>query len=126
MPASARLVVLAAALLGALGVLLGAFGAHGLKHRVPPELLALWQTAVQYHLWHALAMLGVGLLLLHVPQHGWLRVAAALFLAGTALFSGSLYALALGAPRLLGALTPLGGLALIAGWGCLAVAAFRP
>jgi len=125
MPASARLVVLAAALLGALGVLLGAFGAHGLKQRLSAELLALWQTAVQYHLWHALAMLALGLLLLHLPRHPWLRAAAGLFLAGIVLFSGSLYALALGAPRTLGAITPLGGLALIAGWACLAIAACR-
>ena len=125
MPASARLVVVAAALLGALGVLLGAFGAHGLKQRLSAEFLALWQTAVQYHLWHTLAMLAVGLLLLHLPQHPWLRAAAALFPAGIVLFSGSLYALALGAPRALGALTPLGGLALIAGWVCVALAALR-
>jgi len=125
MPASARLVVVAAALLGALGVLLGAFGAHGLKQRLSTELLALWQTAVQYHLWHALAMLAVGLLLLHLPQHPWLRAAGALFPAGIVLFSGSLYVLALGAPRALGAFTPLGGLALIAGWVCVAVAALR-
>jgi len=125
MPASARLVVLAAGLLGALGVLLGAFGAHGLKQRLAPDLLALWQTAVQYHQWHTLAMLATGLLLVHVPQHPWLRAAAVLFFAGIVLFSGSLYALALGAPRLLGAITPLGGLALIAAWSCLAVAAFR-
>jgi uncharacterized membrane protein YgdD (TMEM256/DUF423 family) len=125
MPTSARFIVLVAALLGALGVLLGAFGAHGLRQRLAPELLALWQTAVQYHLWHALAMLGVGLLSLHFPQHGWLRAAALLLFAGIVLFSGSLYALALGAPRVLGAATPLGGLSLIAGWGCLAIAAFR-
>jgi uncharacterized membrane protein YgdD (TMEM256/DUF423 family) len=125
MPASARLIVLVAALLGALGVVLGAFGAHGLRQRLAPEALALWQTAVQYHLWHALAMLGAGLLAQQLPQQAWPRAAAVLFFTGVALFSGSLYALALGAPRLLGAVTPLGGLALIAGWGCLAVAAFR-
>jgi len=125
MPASARLIVLVAALLGALGVVLGAFGAHGLRQRLTPEALALWQTAVQYHLWHALAMLGAGLLAQQLPQQAWPRAAAGLLFTGVALFSGSLYALALGAPRLLGAVTPLGGLALIAGWGCLAVAAFR-
>lgn len=125
MPAGARLIVLVAALLGALGIVLGAFGAHGLRHRLTPELLALWQTAVQYHLWHALAMLAVGLLAQQLPQSGWLRAAAALFFAGIVLFSGSLYALALGAPRFLGAAAPLGGFALIAGWLCLAAAAFR-
>ena len=125
MPASARLIVLVAALLGALGVVLGAFGAHGLKQRLAPEALALWQTAVQYHLWHALAMLGAGLLAQQLPHQAWPRAAAALLFAGIALFSGSLYALALGAPRPLGAVAPFGGLAFIAGWTCLAVAAFR-
>jgi uncharacterized membrane protein YgdD (TMEM256/DUF423 family) len=88
-------------------------------------MLALWQTAVQYHVWHALAMLAAGLLAHQLPQQGWLRAAAALFFAGTALFSGSLYALALGAPRPIGALTPVGGLALIGGWLCLVAAALR-
>ena len=125
MLAGARLIVLVAALFGALGIVLGAFGAHGLRQRLTPELLALWQTAVQYHVWHALAMLAVGLLAQQLPQQRWLRAAAALFFAGIVLFSGSLYALALGAPRLLGAMAPLGGLALIAGWLCLAAAAVR-
>ena len=125
MPAGARLIVLVAALLGALGVVFGAFGAHSLRQRLSPELLALWQTAVQYHLWHAVAMLAVGLLSYQLPQQLWLRAAAALLFAGIVLFSGSLYALALGAPRPLGAVTPFGGLALIAGWVCLAMAAFR-
>jgi len=120
-----RLIVLVAALLGALGVVFGAFGAHSLRQRLSPELLALWQTAVQYHLWHAVAMLAVGLLSYQLPQQLWLRAAAALLFAGIVLFSGSLYALALGAPRPLGAVTPFGGLALIAGWVCLAMAAFR-
>ena len=125
MLAGARLIVLVAALFGALGIVLGAFGAHGLRQRLTPELLALWQTAVQYHVWHALAMLAVGLLAQQLPQQRWLRADAALFFAGIVLFSGSLYALALGAPRLLGAMAPLGGLALIAGWLCLAAAAVR-
>ena len=125
MLAGARLIVLVAALFGALGIVLGAFGAHGLRQRLTPELLALWQTAVQYHVWHALAMLAVGLLAQQLPQQRWLRAAAALVFAGIVLFSGSLYALALGAPRLLGAMAPLGGLALIAGWLCLAAAAVR-
>jgi len=125
MPTGARLIVLVAALLGALGVVFGAFGAHSLRQRLSPELLALWQTAVQYHLWHAVAMLAVGLLSYQLPQQPWLRAAAALLFAGIVLFSGSLYALALGAPRPLGAVTPFGGVALIAGWVCLAMAAFR-
>lgn len=110
--------------LGSLGlmlaVLLGAFGAHGLKARLTAEQLAWWQTGVQYHAWHALGLLGIGLLLLLQPALAGARLAAWLLLAGLVVFSGSLYAMALGAPRWLGAITPLGGLAFIAGWAVLA------
>lgn len=112
------------ALLAAAAVVLGAFGAHALKARLGPELTALWHTAVQYHLWHALGVLAVGLAALQLDAAS-LRIAGALFLAGIALFSGSLYALALGAPRAIGAITPLGGLAFIGGWLALALAVAR-
>lgn len=82
-------------------------------------MLAVWQTAVQYHAWHALALLAAGFL----EPSPWSKAAAALFVAGVLAFSGSLYALALGAPRALGAVTPLGGLAFIAGWLAFAWAA---
>ena len=91
---------------------LGAFGAHGLKVRLSPDMLGLWHTAVQYHAWHALGLLAVGLSIESI----WARAAGWLLVAGILLFSGSLYALALGAPRGLGIVTPLGGLAFIAGW----------
>lgn len=97
---------------------LGAFGAHGLKARLSAEMLAVWQTAVQYHAWHALGLLAVGFL---VPSV-WAKAAGALLAAGIVLFSGTLYALALGAPRGLGAVTPVGGLAFILGWLCFAAA----
>jgi uncharacterized membrane protein YgdD (TMEM256/DUF423 family) len=113
------------ALLAAAGVATGAFGAHALKARLSPDMLAIWQTGVQYHLWHALGMILVGLCAALIPDGPWLRAAGALFLAGVALFSGSLYALALGAPRGLGAVTPIGGLAFLLGWLSLAVAALR-
>lgn len=100
---------------------LGAFGAHGLKARLPVETLAVWQTAVQYHAWHALGLLAVGLAGLHFDS-GWLRAAGWLMLAGIALFSGSLYALSLGAPRGLGMVTPIGGLAFILAWLAFAAA----
>lgn len=103
------------ALLGALAVALGAFGAHGLKARFSPDALALWNTAVQYHFWHALGVLTMGLAAFHFDP-AWTKAAGWLLAAGTALFCGSLYALALGAPRALGALAPVGGMALIAGW----------
>jgi len=114
----------AGALLGALGVAAGAFGAHGLKERLTAEALGWWDTASRYQLVHALALLATGLL---ARQRGApLPAATHLLLWGTLVFSGTLYALALGGPRWLGAVTPLGGTALIAGWVALALAARGP
>ncbi len=96
-----------------------------MKARLPADLLAIWTTGVQYHLWHALGMILVGLAASVVPDGLWLRSAGLLLLAGIVLFSGSLYALALGAPKWLGAIAPLGGAALILGWLAFAVAALR-
>jgi uncharacterized membrane protein YgdD (TMEM256/DUF423 family) len=112
--------LLAGAVSGFLGVALGAFGAHGLPKDTAPQALEWWKTAAQYHLIHALALLLAGLAGLHgarVDAAGWC------FLAGIAIFSGTLYAMALGAPRVLGAVTPVGGLLLLAGWLALAFAA---
>ena len=104
-----------AGILGALGVALGAFGAHGLEGRVTdPHLMEVWHTASRYHLLHALALLGVAA---HPRAPA---VPGALFVAGIALFSGSLYTMTLTGARWLGAITPLGGLCLIAGWIALA------
>ena len=122
---SARLALVVASLAMALAVALGAFGAHALKARLAPDMLAIWQTGVTYHAWHALALMALGLLMLHAPDHAALRIAAWLFVAGIVLFAGSLYALALGAPRVTGAITPLGGVAFIAGWIAVAAAAWR-
>lgn len=119
-PVCARATLVAAALAMAAAVALGAFGAHGLRARVPADMLAVWQTAVQYHAWHGLALFGTGLLMLRVPATRGLPVAAALFAAGVLLFSGSLYVLVLTGIRGLGAITPLGGVAFIAGWLVLA------
>lgn len=115
----------AAGVLGALGVAFGAFGAHALRAKVTPERLAVWQTAVDYHLLHALALLGVAVLLRLLPEPGPLKLAALAWLIGVLLFSGSLYALVLSDLRWLGAITPLGGLAFILGWLALALAALR-
>jgi uncharacterized membrane protein YgdD (TMEM256/DUF423 family) len=108
-----------AALAGFLAVALGAFGAHALRHRLTPEMLAIFETGVRYQMYHALASF--------VAAWGWARwqhrafvMAGYLFLAGTLLFSGSLYLLALTDQRFLGAITPVGGLAFLAGWLCLA------
>ncbi|MET4676559.1 MULTISPECIES: DUF423 domain-containing protein [unclassified Luteibacter] len=100
-------------LAGASAVALGAFGAHALRGIVDEAGLQVWHTAVQYHFWHALALFVavVGL----APGRAR-TVAIALFAVGIVLFSGSLYALALGAPRWTGAITPLGGVAFIVGW----------
>ena len=99
-------------LAGASAVLLGAFGAHALRGVLDGHSRELWQTAVNYHVWHALALtLAVGL---GRGRRG--RFASAAFAIGIVLFSGSLYALALGAPRWTGIITPFGGLAFIAGW----------
>jgi uncharacterized membrane protein YgdD (TMEM256/DUF423 family) len=115
---------IAAAALGNSAVALGAFGAHALQGRLDETALRVWHIAVQYQFWHTLALLGVcALAPAHAPRV-W-RASGILFVAGTAIFSGSLYALALGAPKWVGAITPLGGLALIAGWMLLGAAFFR-
>lgn len=108
----------------AVAVASGAFGAHALREAVSPERLATWQTGASYHLAHALALVVAGLVSALTGQRA-AGVAAALFLAGTVLFAGSLYALVLLDAGWLGAVTPLGGVAFIAGWAGLAVAAVR-
>jgi uncharacterized membrane protein YgdD (TMEM256/DUF423 family) len=109
---------------GFAAVALGAFGAHALKARLDADALALWRTAVEYHFWHTLALFGVAIL----ARDGMSRMldaSGAGFAIGIVLFSGSLYALALGAPRGVGAITPLGGVALLIGWSCLLIYALR-
>ena len=108
-----------------LAVALGAFGAHALKKTLTPELLAVYETAVNYHFYHALGLLAVGLLALHLPASGTLRWEGLLMTVGLLLFSGSLYALSLSGIRWLGAITPVGGVALLAAWLLLAVAVIR-
>ena len=112
------------ALLGAAAVALGAFGAHGLKARVPAEDVAIFETAARYHLIHALAILAAAWAVDRFPGAPS-QVAGWLFVFGIVLFSGSLYVLVLSGVRRLGMITPLGGLLLIAGWTALAAAALR-
>lgn len=112
------------ALSAAIAVAAGAFGAHALKARLAPDLLVIFDTGARYHLVHAVGLLGVAFAASRFPGPlvtwaGWLLV------AGTVLFSGSLYVLALTGIRALGAITPFGGVAFIAGWLCLAWAAWR-
>ena len=119
-----RLFFALGSLSGFIAVGLGAFAAHGLKQRLAPEMLAVFETGVRYQMYHALALLGVAWASTRWPgafttAGGWL------FVAGTLLFSGSLYALSLTGVRWLGAITPLGGLAFLAGWLCLAWGAWK-
>ena len=114
-----------AALLGLLGVAAGAFGAHALQTRLQPDRLAIFETAARYQMYHALALLGVAWASTVVRSTTLTSGAGWLFVAGTIVFSGSLYLLALGGPRWLGAVTPAGGLALLAGWTLLGLAALR-
>ena len=114
----------AGAALCGLGVVLGAFGAHGLRARVTPDRLAVFETGVRYHLIHALGLLAVAWAASRWPAT-WVGAAGWLFVAGIVIFSGSLYLLVLTGTRWLGAITPIGGLCLIAGWAVLAVGALR-
>ena len=117
-----RTFLLVGALAAFIGVALGAFGAHGLRNRLSADMLAVFETGVRYQMYHALAILIVALAVARID--GWLiRAAGWLFTGGIVLFSGSLYALALSGVTVLGAVTPIGGLAFLAGWACLAIAA---
>ena len=117
-----RTFLLAGAVAGFIGVAFGAFGAHGLRGGLSPEMLAVFETGVRYHMYHALALLLTAALAgrfdgRSIVAAGWL------FVAGIVLFSGSLYVLAVTGVTTFGAITPIGGVAFLAGWLCLAVAA---
>ena len=120
-----RVFLLMGSLSGGSAVVLGAFAAHALRARLTPVQLASFETGVRYHMYHALALLAVGLLLLNRPGSSLLAASGWLFAGGTILFSGSLYLLALSGQRWLGAVTPLGGVAFIAGWAGLLLASLR-
>lgn len=119
-----RVFFLLGSLSGLIAVAAGAFGAHGLRSRLPADLLAVFETAARYQMYHALALLAVAWAATRWPGSltswaGWL------FAVGTVIFSGSLYALALTGLRWLGAITPLGGICFLGGWLCLALAVQR-
>jgi uncharacterized membrane protein YgdD (TMEM256/DUF423 family) len=119
-----RLLYVAGAVAGFLAVAMGAFAAHGLKARLTPEMLAVFETGARYQMYHALALLAVAWATTRWP--GSLAVWAGwLFSAGTVIFSGSLYALAVTGLRWLGAITPLGGLCFLGGWLCLMLSVRR-
>jgi len=115
-----RLFLAAAAISGALAVLIGAFGAHLLKPLISPEMLEVYKTGVQYHFYHTLALLAVGILYLQQPSKT-LKWSGYLFMAGIVIFSGFLYLLAITGTKSLGMIVPVGGVTLVAGWICLLV-----
>jgi uncharacterized membrane protein YgdD (TMEM256/DUF423 family) len=117
-----RTFLLIGALAGFTAVALGAFGAHALRARLAPDMLIVFETGVRYQMYHALAVIVTGLIVARMG--GWLIVTAGwLFTAGIVLFSGSLYLLAFTGVTVLGAITPIGGVAFLLGWACLALAA---
>ena len=115
MSVDSRFAMIAGAILAAAGVALGAFGAHGLKAMLSPEALGWWRTAVEYQLWQAIGLVAVG-----ASPAARTRGPAGMLAGGTMIFSGSLYAMALSGAHWLGAITPVGGLLIIAGWAWLA------
>jgi uncharacterized membrane protein YgdD (TMEM256/DUF423 family) len=126
---TAKIGIILAGLNGLIGVAAGAFGAHGLRERVSPRDLEIWQTGAHYQQIHAVALLAVAVWAMQVhgsgqpcALHG---VAMALFTAGMLIFSGTLYAMTLGGPRFLGAITPLGGLCLLGAWATVALIGLR-
>lgn len=122
---STRIAGIGGTLSGALAVLLGAFGAHALRDRLGLDALATWHTAVEYQFWHALALLFIASLADVRARSRAASVAAIAFVLGILLFCGSLFALALGAPRMVGAITPVGGVAFMVGWCALGLQFLR-
>lgn len=120
-----RLALVAGGVYGLLAVCLGAFGAHALSGRLSTEMQAIWHTAEQYQFYHALALLAVGILIRQGLASRAATIAVCCFASGTLIFSGSLYVLAFTGMKILGAITPIGGLLLIAGWAALVLVAWR-
>ena len=112
------------AVFGFLGVALGAFGAHGLKSKLSADMMTIFETGARYHLIHAVALFGIGILARQMDVTA-IKVAGISMIFGILVFSGSLYALAMSGVRVLGAITPIGGLGFLVGWAALAVAAIQ-
>jgi uncharacterized membrane protein YgdD (TMEM256/DUF423 family) len=122
MPQTAKVFLILGGINAALVVLFGAFGAHGLKARMTAEMLAVYQTGVHYHLFHALGLLAVGLVATQISGSAYLRWSGWLMLVGIILFSGSLYVLSVSGLRWLGMVTPFGGMSFIVAWILFVVA----
>jgi uncharacterized membrane protein YgdD (TMEM256/DUF423 family) len=125
MPLSAKLFLGLGSFAMLVAVAMGAFGAHALKKTLTAESMAIYETAVHYHFYHALGLLVVGVLALRLPDTVLLRGSGLLMAAGLLLFSGSLYALSLSGIRWLGAITPFGGIAFLLAWLLLSIAVIR-
>ena len=122
MSPTAKIFLILGGINAVLVVLLGAFGAHGLKARMTAEMLAVYQTGVHYHLFHALGLIVVGLVATQISDSAYLRWSGWLMLAGIVLFSGSLYVLSVSGLRWLGIVTPFGGISFIVAWILFVVA----
>lgn len=125
MPLTVKIFLILGGLNAALAVMLGAFGAHALKARLSTDMLAVYQTGVQYHFYHALGLVLVGLAAMHWPVSAHLKWSGGLMLVGIVLFCGSLYGLSLGELRWLGPVTPFGGTAFIAAWVAFVIAVVK-
>ena len=120
-----RIFLIIGSIFGALSVALGAFASHALQNKLAPKALDIWETGTKYQMYHALAIIAVALLLTRLETSPlFLNVAGWAFITGIVLFSGSLYALSLSSVKILGAVTPLGGVAFLIGWSCLIAAAW--
>ena len=125
MPQTAKLFLILGSFNAALVVLLGAFGAHALKARLSAEMLAVYQTGVHYHLFHALGLIAVGLMATQIADSAYLKWSGWLMLAGIILFSGSLYVLSVSGLRWLGMVTPFGGISFILSWTLFVIAVLK-
>lgn len=125
MNTTAKLFLLLGSTSALLAVLLGAFGAHALKKQLSADMLSIFQTGVQYHFYHALGLLAVGLVATQIPESSALKYSGWLMFIGILIFSGSLYLLSISGVRWLGAITPIGGVAFITGWALLAYAIYQ-
>ncbi|MGB8337774.1 MAG: DUF423 domain-containing protein [Burkholderiales bacterium] len=125
MQSTAKFFLLLGSVSALLAVVIGAFGAHALKNELSADMLAIFQTGVQYHFYHALGLLAVGLVATQIPESTSLKYSGWLMFVGIVIFSGSLYLLSITETRWLGAITPIGGVAFIAAWLLLTIAIYR-
>jgi uncharacterized membrane protein YgdD (TMEM256/DUF423 family) len=119
-----KIFIILASILGLIAVAAGAFGAHALESRLEPDMLEIWETAARYQMYHALAIFGAAWLV-SLTESAWASAAGWSFFGGVLVFSGTLYVLAFTGIRWLGAITPIGGVALMAGWFCCVMAALK-